>query len=165
MLKKIVSGGQTGADRAALDVAMECDLQIGGWIPKGRLAEDGPISHRYLGLLETDSADPSIRTSLNVRDSDATLIVSHSALQGGSLLTLQEAQQQGRPVVHIDLATTPQAVAATQLCEWLRRVDPSTLNVAGPRASQDGAIYLAVKELLRVVMQEIPKCGKRASGY
>lgn len=163
MLKKIVSGGQTGADRAALDVALEQGFAVGGWIPKWRLAEDGPISDRYLGLLETDSADPSVRTSLNVRDSDATFIVSHGALQDGSLLTLQEAQQQGRPVVHIDLATTPQAIAATQLSEWLRRVAPSTLNVAGPRASEDAAIYLAAKELLRAVMHELPNCGERAS--
>jgi Circularly permutated YpsA SLOG family len=152
MLKKIVSGGQTGADRAALDVATECGLETGGWIPKGRLAEDGPISLHYGGLVETESSDPSVRTSLNVRDADATLIVSHGNLQGGSLLTLQEARQQGRPVLHIDLAAAPQVVAATQVSEWLRRVDPSTLNVAGPSASQDAVIYRAVTELLQAVM-------------
>jgi putative molybdenum carrier protein len=157
MLKKIVSGGQTGADRAALDVAMDWGLEIGGWIPKGRLAEDGPISHRYLGLLETDSADPSVRTSLNVRDSDATLLVSHSALQGGSLLTLQAAQQQGRPVVHIDLLATSQSEASTRLLLWLRSIDPSTLNVAGPRASQDASIYASVSELLQAVLPLVSK--------
>jgi len=152
MLKKIVSGGQTGADRAALDVAMECDLEIGGWIPKGRLAEDGPISKGYQGLTETESADPSVRTGLNVRDSDATLILSHGPLQGGSLLTLEEANKLGRSVLHIDLAATPQAPAARRLCEWLRQVDPSTLNVAGSRASQDAAIYCAVADLLRAAL-------------
>ena len=91
MLKKIVSGGQTGADRAALDIGMECGLEIVGWIPKGRLAEDGPIPLHYEELVETESSDPSRRTSLNVRDSDATLIVSHGPLSGGSLLTLSEA--------------------------------------------------------------------------
>lgn len=157
MLKRIVSGGQTGADRAALDVALEQGLEIGGWIPKGRLAEDGPISHRYESLLETDSADPSVRTMLNVRDSDATLIVSHGPLQGGSLLTLEEARRLGRSVLHIDLAATPQAAAIRQLCEWLRRADPSTLNVAGPRASQDPAIYHAVVELLQAALPQLAK--------
>jgi hypothetical protein len=77
-VEKIVSGGQTGADQAALDVALERGLQVGGWVPKGRLAEDGPIPERYSGLVETQSSDPAVRTSLNLRDSDATLIVSHS---------------------------------------------------------------------------------------
>lgn len=157
MLKKIVSGGQTGADRAALDVALERGLEIGGWIPKGRLTEDGPISHRYGGLLETESADPSVRTALNVRDSDATFIVSHGPLQGGSLLTLAEARSMGRTVLHIDLAAIPQAAAARQLCEWLRHVDPSTLNVAGPRASQDAAIYRSVVELLQAALPQLAK--------
>src|SRR5690349_20784185 len=103
MLKKIVSGGQTGADRAALDVALEHGFEIGGWVPNGRLAEDEPIPNSYANLLEADSTDPSARTILNVRDSDATLIVSHGPLQGGSLLTLQESLKLGRPVLHIDL--------------------------------------------------------------
>jgi hypothetical protein len=159
MLKKIVSGGQSGADRAALDVALEQGLETGGWIPKGRLAEDGPISDRYLGLLETDSADPSVRTSLNVRDSEATLIVSHGPLHGGSLLTLEEARKLGRIALHIDLAATSEAAAATRLFEWLRRVDPSTLNVAGPRASQDAAIYSSIVELLRAVLAQLSAEG------
>jgi hypothetical protein len=157
MLKRIVSGGQTGADRAALDVALKHRLEIGGWIPKGRLAEDGPISHRYGGLLETESADPSVRTALNVRDSDATLILSHGPLQGGSLLTLEEAQRLGRTVFHIDLAATPKAAAARQLCTWLQRVDPSTLNVSGARASQDAAIYRSVVELLQTVFPQLAR--------
>ncbi len=155
MLKKIVSGGQTGADRAALDVAIECGLEIGGWIPRGRLAEDGPISPRYRGLVETDSIDPSVRTTLNVRDSDATLIVSHQPLQGGSLLTLEEARRLGRSVLHIDLSVTPQASAITHLAGWLRSVNPSILNVAGPRASDDASIYGSVSELLRAALSRV----------
>lgn len=152
MLKKIVSGGQTGADRAALDVALEYGLEIGGWVPKGRQAEDGPISSCYEGLLETESAEPAVRTALNVRDSDATLILSHGSLRGGSLLTLEEARKLGRSVLHIDLSVTPQASATTQLSEWLRSVNPSILNVAGPRASDDAAIYPSVVELLRAAL-------------
>jgi hypothetical protein len=152
MLKKIVSGGQTGADRAALDVAMECGLEIGGWIPKGRLAEDGPISLRYGGLIESESSDPSVRTWLNVRDSDATLIVSHGPLSGGSLLTLNEARTLARPVFHLDLSVLAHTAALDQVCKWLRRISPQTLNVAGPRGSQDPAIYRSVSELLRAVL-------------
>ena len=157
MLKKIVSGGQTGADRAALDVGMECGLEIGGWIPKGRQAEDGPISLRYRGLVETDSTDPSVRTTLNVRDSEATLIVSHGPLQGGSLLTLEEARRLGRSVLHIDLAVMSQASATRRLSGWLRSVNPSVLNVAGPRASEDASIYGSVSELLRAVLPRVSR--------
>lgn len=155
MLRRIVSGGQTGADRAALDVALEQGFEIGGWIPKGRLAEDGPISLDYGGLIETESSDPSVRTSLNVRDSDATLIVSHGPLQGGSLLTLEEARKLGRSTLHIDLLVTPQASATAQVSEWLRGVEGATLNVAGPRASEDAAIYRSVVELLQSVLARL----------
>jgi hypothetical protein len=157
MLKKIVSGGQTGADRAALDVALECGLEIGGWIPKGRLAEDGPISLHYRGLVETDSSDPSVRTTLNVRDSDATLIVSHGPLQGGSLLTLEEARRLGRSALHIDLSVMSQASAVRQLSGWLQRVSPSILNVAGSRASEDAPIYGSVSELLRAALPRVSR--------
>src|SRR5262245_42174345 len=102
-LRRIISGGQTGADRAALDFAIANGIEIGGWIPAGRLAEDGPLAAWYAGLRETESADPAVRTALNVRDSDATVIVSHGPLAGGSLLTLEEAGRIGKPVFHVDL--------------------------------------------------------------
>jgi hypothetical protein len=152
MLRRIVSGGQTGADRAAWDVALERGLEIGGWVPKGRRAEDGTIPDDYGGLREADSSDPAARTALNVRDSDATLIVSHGPLAGGSLLTLEEATRQGRPVLHLDMAAVPQAEAARRLRAWLRTNGPSTLNVAGPRASHDAAIGVRVVALLRAVL-------------
>jgi hypothetical protein len=84
-------------------------------LPKGRLAEDGPIPERYSGLVETPSSEPAVRTSLNVRDSDATLIVSHGPLTGGSLLTLEEARRWRKPVLHLDLheATPETAVASS----------------------------------------------------
>ncbi len=81
-VERIVAGGQTGADRAALDVALEYGLTVGGWVPHGRLAEDGRIPARYPGLVETDSPDGAERTRWNVRDSDATLIVSRGPLVG-----------------------------------------------------------------------------------
>jgi hypothetical protein len=154
MRRRIVSGGQTGADRAALDVALERGLEIGGWVPKGRLAEDGAIPDRYIGLRESESADPAVRTVLNVRDSDATLVVSHGPLSGGSLLTFREAIRLGRPVLHLDLGLLAQADAAGRLREWLDAVDPATLNVAGPRASHDPAIGERVAALLRAALPQ-----------
>ena len=155
MVAKIVSGGQTGADRAAWDAALECGLLIGGWVPNGRLAEDGAIPVCYIGLRETDSADPAARTALNVRDSDATLIVSKGPLSGGSLLTLREATRRKRPVLHIDLTVVPPAAAVGKVREWLAAVDPAVLNVAGPRASTDPAIGDRVAALLRAVLTQV----------
>src|SRR3990172_585133 len=103
-LARIISGGQTGADRAAWDVALERGLRIGGWVPRGRLAEDGPIPARYTGLVETDSAALAVRTVRNVRDSDATLVVSHGPPSGGSRLALDEALRRRRTRLHLDLA-------------------------------------------------------------
>ena len=99
-LRKIVSGGQTGVDRAALDAAMAHDVPVGGWCPKGRRAEDGVIPERY-PLKETPSDAYEQRTAWNVRDSDGTLLITDGALEGGTALTMQEAKRQGRPVLHV----------------------------------------------------------------
>ena len=152
MLDKIVSGGQTGADRAALDVALARGLRIGGWVPKGRAAEDGRIPERYLGLVETDSADPAVRTALNVRDSDASLIVSHGALAGGSRLTLDEATRAGKPHLHLDLDELSLPAASARLVDWLADVRPRVLNVAGPRASEDPRIAADTAALLEAAL-------------
>src|SRR5215217_2323846 len=92
---KIVSGGQTGVDRAALDVALELGIECGGWCPAGRQAEDGPIDARY-PLRETPSADPAQRTEWNVRDSDATLLLTTGAASPGTELTREVARRLGR---------------------------------------------------------------------
>lgn len=147
-LLKIVSGGQTGADRAALDAAIACGFPIGGWVPKGRKAEDGVIPARYPGLQETDTDAYEIRTRWNVRDSDATLILSHGPLTGGSLFTEEIAHELGRPVLHVDLDVTPVSDAVTAIRAWLDTVDGDTLNVAGPRASKDSTIYDRTKETI-----------------
>ena len=148
-LRRLVSGAQTGADRAALDVALEQGLEIGGWVPRGRLAEDGIIPARYTGLRETESADAAVRTACNVRDSDATVIVSHGPLAGGSRLTAEEAIRLSKPLLHLDLTSLSVADAADRLRQWLDAVDPEVLNVAGPRASEDPAIGAAVTALQR----------------
>jgi hypothetical protein len=151
-LEKIISGGQTGADRAALEVAVERGFQTGGWVPKGRLAEDGPIPAEYEGLVETESSDPAVRTLRNVHDSDGTLVVSHGAPVGGSRLTLEAARRCRKPVLHLDMQQLSPDSAAARFLEWLAAVDPTVLNVAGPRASEDARIFAALTALLREVL-------------
>ena len=146
---RIISGGQTGTDRAAFDAALAHGLDVGGWVPKGRLAEDGLIPPGYPGLVEADSVEPAVRTILNVRDSDATLVLSHGPLAGGSLLAFEEATAAGKPVLHLDLDDVSLGAAAELLRRWLVEVQPDTLNVAGPRASEDPAIAAATEALLR----------------
>ncbi|MER2623546.1 MAG: putative molybdenum carrier protein [Accumulibacter sp.] len=104
MICKIVSGGQTGADRAALDVALDLGIPCGGWVPKGRLAEDGEIPVGCPHLVEEEDAEPNTRTTLNIRDSDATLILSQGKLHGGSNFTASTAHKAGKPYLHVDLA-------------------------------------------------------------
>ena len=125
---RIVSGGQTGVDRAALDAALALGLPCGGWCPRGRWAEDGPIDPRY-PLTETPLADPARRTQWNVRDSEGTLVLLRGTADGGTALTIQCAERSGKPclVVHLD---QPENVAA--LREWLAAYHIRVLNVAGP---------------------------------
>src|SRR5947207_9483915 len=101
---KIISGGQTGVDRAALDFAIRHDFAYGGFIPKGRRAEDGRIPDIYQGLVETPTSDPAERTRMNVIGSAAVLVVSRGEPDGGTKLTLALARQFKKPFIHIDLA-------------------------------------------------------------
>ncbi|HBP89242.1 MAG TPA: putative molybdenum carrier protein [Nitrospirales bacterium] len=148
MVNRIVSGGQTGADRAALDFALQVGIECGGWVPKGRMAEDGVISATYPNLLETESDDPRARTERNVRDSDCTLLVTRGAPCGGSAFTIQVAYRLGKPVFHIDLRRELLNPASRRLHRWLQNVQPAILNVAGPRSSEDPEIYGLTKALL-----------------
>lgn len=147
MIAKIVSGGQTGADRAALDYAIANGIPHGGWCPLGRRAEDGPIPARY-ALSETARRDYRERTRRNVRDSDATLIVNLGALEGGSLETRRIAEALGRPhlVIQADDGVTDAIVVAVK--RWLEATAPATLNVAGPRESNRPGIGARTRELL-----------------
>jgi len=144
VIKKIVSGGQTGVDRAALDVAMRLGIPAGGWCPRGRRAEDGRIPDSY-PLREADSVNYAKRTELNVRDSDGTLILSGGPLTGGTALTESLARRQGKPVFVVDLRDEP---APDVIDEWLAANSIQTLNVAGPRESQQPGIYDTVCEFL-----------------
>lgn len=149
---KIVSGGQTGVDRAALDFAIRHGYEHGGWCPHGRRAEDGVIPLVYR-LRETDSADYDERTERNVLDSDATLIVvREKELSGGTAFTKTCAEQQGRPVI---VVCEPDGVlqGAAALSKFLRRNNVRTLNVAGPRESQAPGIGKFVEALLEAVLK------------
>jgi hypothetical protein len=147
---RIISGGQTGADRAALDAAIRLGLDQGGWVPRGRKAEDGPLPRRYR-LRETPSDNYRERTEQNIVDSEGTLILSFGALTGGSALTESLALRHDRPCLTIDLEEVPQPDAVVAVERWLTRYAIRTLNVAGPRASHEPRIYDAVLALLLAI--------------
>ena len=151
MLKKIISGGQTGADRAALDVALQLGIPHGGWIPNGRRTEDGPLPEKYM-LQEMPTASYPKRTEKNVLDSDGTLIISHGPLRGGSKLTRDIAQRYGLPVLHIDLFREIAFQAAQHIKNWILENGIEILNVAGPRQSHDPNIYQATYDILETAL-------------
>lgn len=147
MIEKIISGGQTGADQGALDTAIRLGIEHGGWIPKGRKTEAGPLADKYR-LQEMPSAEYQARTEKNVISAEATVIFSHGSLSGGSRLTQQLAQHHGRPWLHIDLNTQAAFDAARVINDWVKAYDIRVLNVAGPRASEDPHIYQATADIL-----------------
>ncbi|MBL4889445.1 MAG: putative molybdenum carrier protein, partial [Candidatus Lindowbacteria bacterium] len=136
---KIVSGGQTGVDRAALDFALARRIKCGGWCPKGRRAEDGPLDSLY-PLIETDTPDYAIRTELNVKDSDGTLIITKSKPSGGTALTILCAKKLKKPCFVVDL-TKPSSDSDSELTAWITTNKIKTLNIAGPRESGKPGIY------------------------
>ncbi len=133
-LKRIVSGGQTGVDRGALDAALRTGFPCGGWCPAGRLAEDGRIPDRY-PLRETRESDYPVRTRKNVEDSDATLILAPGELTGGTSLTRVLCQRADRPCLVIDAARRSPEEAVVSVVDFIVRHRVRVLNVAGPRAS------------------------------
>ncbi len=145
LVEKIISGGQTGVDRAALDVALELDIPCGGWCPKGRKAEDGVIPRHY-PLQETSSTSYPVRTERNVKESDGTLILTVGPVTGGTARTVKAAQKLKRVHLEIDLSHggDPEAVKA-----WLEANRITILNVAGPRESEAPGIHGRAVEFLR----------------
>jgi len=145
---KIISGGQTGVDRAALDVALELGLPCGGWCPRGRLAEDGAIPEKY-PLREMGSREYPPRTRQNVTDSDGTLILTRGATDRGTVLTVKLAKELGKPCLEIDLAEDG---SVEKVRAWLAANGIEVLNVAGPRESKCPGMHAAAKEFLREVL-------------
>ena len=140
MIRKIISGGQTGVDQAALDAAINLAVAHGGWIPKGRITESGPLPEKY-NLKETRSSSYAERTEKNVQDADGTLIISRGLLTGGSEYTREMAIKHERPWLHIDLSQMAAFQAAIAINQWILQNEIKILNVAGPRASKDPTVY------------------------
>jgi len=146
-----VSGGQTGADRAALDMALRLAIPHGGWCPAGRRAEDGPLDVRY-ALRETPSANYRVRTKWNVRDADGTVVFTQrDVAAGGSQYTLECARALDRPCLHLTRASTDPVGALQRFVatHGIRR-----LNVAGSRESAEPGIYAWVTEVLAAALAE-----------
>jgi hypothetical protein len=137
---KIISGGQTGVDRAALDVAIKFGIPYGGWCPSGRLAEDGTIPAQYL-LQETKSSDYEERTLLNIRDAEGTLIIipgDITQITDGTILTITAVKEQNKPFLILDLS---QEIDLSKVMDWIIENKIKILNIAGPRESQCEGIY------------------------
>jgi len=147
---KIISGGQTGADQAALDAAITLGIPHGGWLPRGRKTEAGPLAQEYR-LKELPSAKYRNRTEKNIQESDGTLIISLGPLTGGSALTEALAIRHNRPCLHLNLQLIDQAQAVAAITKWLTEYQVTTVNIAGPRASGEPRIYQAVFDLLLAV--------------
>ena len=148
MLEKIISGGQTGVDRAALDSAIALRIPHGGWCPAGRRAEDGRIDERYR-LVELVSPRYGDRTRKNVEDSDGTLILNREILEGGTALTLIFTRNLSKPVMIVDL-DNPQE--QSEIRNWLVTNQIKQCNVAGPRESKRPGIYLQAYRFLHLLL-------------
>ena len=145
---KIISGGQTGVDRAALDFAIEHDLPYSGFVPKGRWAEDGRISDQYQTLKESDSTDPAERTRLNVMNAEAVLVITRGTPDGGTKLTVALAKQCGKPLMVIDLAQESLFYDDLVL-RYEEFVRGKETMIAGPRESKCPGIYTDTLAFLR----------------
>lgn len=152
MLKKIVSGGQTGVDRAALDVALQLKISCGGWCPKGRKAEDGVIDKKY-PLVEADSSEYIKRTELNVGDSDGTLVITWGTPQGGTKATIDFIKSYNKPYFLLDVLSNKQNI--NDITKWLEDNQIAILNIAGPRDDKEGRIYKKARELIQELMLSI----------
>ena len=144
MIEKVVSGGQTGVDRAGLDAAMEAGIPVGGYCPKGRLAEDGTVPECYPLIELTRGGDPA-RTEKNVIESDGTLVLNVGRVSGGTRVTVDCAKKHGRPFLVVALDKKPQL---EDVLAWLKLHGIKTLNVAGPRESKCPGVYQLALDFL-----------------
>ena len=151
MIRKIIAGGQTGADQGALDAAIELGIPHGGWIAKGRKTESGMLDPKY-DLKELPTSRYRDRTEKNVFESDGTVIISRGSLTGGSAYTQEMAEKHHRPCLHIDLIQTTEFRAAAAISQWIRENRIEILNVAGPRASHDPFIHRSVSGIISSVV-------------
>lgn len=146
MLKKIISGGNTGAERAAIDAAIDLGIPYTGWIQNGRMTDGGILPNRY----RLNEAPPSETgcTERNIIESDGTLILSHGKLTGESALPAELADKHKRPLLHIDLEQIPAVNDASVIYRWMNQNNVKDLNVTGSREIQDPAIYGDAKRII-----------------
>jgi hypothetical protein len=149
ILESIVSGGQSGVDRAALDAAIELSMPCGGWCPRGRKAEDGALPEKY-PLRETPSDEYEQRTEWNVRDSDATLILTRGRPTGGTAYTVLMAKRLAKPYMVVDFDEKKDTESVRK---WILFNGIRILNVAGPRSSKDPGIYNDAIEFIRTILK------------
>jgi hypothetical protein len=140
MLKKIISGGQVGADQAALDAAIKYNFPHGGWIQKGRKTQSGTLPDKYY-LKEMFVSGYKERIEENVIKSDGTVIISHGDLSGGADYSQRMTEKHNRSCLHIDLSRTPSFMASSEINTWIIENDIEIMNVTGSRASEDSDIY------------------------
>jgi putative molybdenum carrier protein len=148
VFEKLMSGGQTGVDRAALDIARELGIASAGWCPQGRRAEDGRLQECY-PLKETPTAEYAQRTEWNIRDSDGTLVLTRGRPSEGTAFTIEITRRLGKPCLVLDVAENPDA---SQVRAWARMHQVRVLNVAGPRESKCPGIYQHAYTFLRQVL-------------
>lgn len=156
---KIISGGQTGADRAGLDAAIALGLDYGGAIPRGRRTENGPLPPKYDRMTELDSFAYPDRTRRNVLDSDATVIFTRGPIAGGSELTLRLAEEHKKPRLHLNLNSRSEEEAVRAAGAWLRKIRPEVLNIAGSREPKNNGVYRKVYRILLRVLKDYRKTG------
>jgi hypothetical protein len=156
----VISGGQTGVDRGALDAALSLGVACGGWCPTGRAAEDGVIPARY-PLTALRDAGYDERTVKNVEDSDGTLIITFGRASGGTARTIEICKQLGRPHLIVDAAGVALEDAVNDAVRFVRKKDIRRLNVAGPRASVEPRAYEYAASLVRGLCLQ---CGVSESG-
>ena len=145
LINQIITGGQTGVDRAAMDFALEYHIQLGGWCPKGRKAEDGIIEKKY-PLRETPSEHYAQRTKWNVRDADGAIVITRGTIFGGTAVGVSHAKSLNKPIQIVDL-NKPPAVSAIR--QWIQTHEIKNLGIGGPRESHCLGIYSEAKAFLK----------------
>lgn len=150
-VKKVISGGQTGADRGGLDAAILAGVEVGGWCPRGRKAEDGRIPDQY-PLKEHESPDYPPRTLANIKDSDGTVIFTFGPAERGSALTIHLSKKLDKPFLHIDLKKTNAHQASVLVWLFLRKNRVATVNIAGNRESKSPGIGRLVENVMKRIL-------------